>query len=41
VLSSHFWALFVTGLIGQSAGPIQMLGTGLTSAEQTGLTGQS
>jgi hypothetical protein len=30
VLSSHFWALVCTGLIGQSAGPVHMLSTGLT-----------
>jgi hypothetical protein len=34
VVSSHFWALVctsLTGLTGQSAGPIHMLHTGLTS----------
>jgi hypothetical protein len=30
VVSSHFWALLVTGLTGVSAGPVHMLGTGLT-----------
>jgi hypothetical protein len=30
VVSSHFWALLCTGLTGQSAGPVHMLGTGLT-----------
>jgi hypothetical protein len=30
VVSSHFWALCVTGLTGQSAGPVHMLGPGLT-----------
>jgi hypothetical protein len=30
VVLSHFWALLHTGLTGQSAGPIHMLGTGLT-----------
>jgi hypothetical protein len=29
-VSSHFWALVCTGLTGQSAGPVHMLGTGLT-----------
>jgi hypothetical protein len=32
VVSSHFWALFVTGLTGQSVGPIQRLSTGLIGA---------
>jgi hypothetical protein len=30
VVSSHFWALVCTGLTGQSADPVHMLGTGLT-----------
>jgi hypothetical protein len=30
VVLSHFWALLHTGLTGQSAGPVHMLGTGLT-----------
>jgi hypothetical protein len=30
VVSSHSWALCVTGLTGQSAGPVHMLGAGLT-----------
>jgi hypothetical protein len=30
VVSSHFWALCVTGLTNPSAGPIHMLHTGLT-----------
>jgi hypothetical protein len=30
VVSSHFWALLHTGLTGQSAGPVHMLGTGMT-----------
>jgi hypothetical protein len=30
VVPSHFWALVCTGLTGQSAGPVHMLGTGLT-----------
>jgi hypothetical protein len=33
VVSSHFWALCVTGLTGQSVGPIHMLGTGLTGGD--------
>jgi hypothetical protein len=30
VVLSHFWALLHTSLISQSAGPVHMLGTGLT-----------
>jgi hypothetical protein len=30
VVSSHFWALLCTGLTGVSAGPMHILGTGLT-----------
>jgi hypothetical protein len=30
VVSSHFRALMCTGLTGRSAGPVHMLGTGLT-----------
>jgi hypothetical protein len=30
VVSSHFWALLCTGLTGQSADLVHMLGTGLT-----------
>jgi hypothetical protein len=30
VVSSHFWLVGVTGLTGQSAGPVHMLSTGLT-----------
>jgi hypothetical protein len=30
VVSSHFWALVCTGLTGQSAVPVHMLGTALT-----------
>jgi hypothetical protein len=30
VVSSHFWALLHTGLTGHSAGPVNMLSTGLT-----------
>jgi hypothetical protein len=33
VVSSHFWALLVTGLTGVSAGPVHMLGTGLTGGD--------
>jgi hypothetical protein len=32
VVLSHFWALVCTGLTGQSAGPVHMLGSGLTGA---------
>jgi hypothetical protein len=30
MVSSHFWALCVTGLTGKSAGPVHMLRTSLT-----------
>jgi hypothetical protein len=30
---SHFWALLVTGLTSVSAGPVHMLGTGLTGGD--------
>jgi hypothetical protein len=30
VVSSHLWALLHTSLTGRSAGPVHMLGTGLT-----------
>jgi hypothetical protein len=33
VVSSHFWALLVTGLTGVSAGPVHILGTGLTGGD--------
>jgi hypothetical protein len=33
VVSSHFWALLVTGLTGVSAGPVHMLGTSLTGGD--------
>jgi hypothetical protein len=33
VVSSLFWALLCTGLTGQSAGPVHMLGTGLTGGD--------
>jgi hypothetical protein len=33
VVSSHFWALLCTGLTGVSAGPVHMLGTGLTGGD--------
>jgi hypothetical protein len=33
VVLSHFWALLYTGLTGVSAGPVHMLGTGLTGGD--------
>jgi hypothetical protein len=33
VVSNHFWALLCSGLTGVSAGPVHMLGTGLTGGD--------
>jgi hypothetical protein len=33
VVSSHFWALLCTGQTGVSAGPVHILGTGLTGGD--------